>query len=104
MKVGSSVKGYSIGDRVGILMFFDTCGWLFYAIERIELTKYLGTCNDCFSGEHRFCSTKKILGFAESWGGFSEYALADPISTIKLPEGLSFDVYVILTPTLYHNF
>jgi len=50
-----------------------------------------GVCSECFSGQHRYCAEKQIMGFKDSYGGFSEYALADPVSTVKLPDGLGFD-------------
>jgi len=75
-KLGSNVKGFSIGDRVGYMMYSDMCG----------------NCPECFTGQHRYCQAKKILGFADPYGGFSEYALADPNATVKLPDSLEFDV------------
>ncbi|GAB7356268.1 hypothetical protein MBLNU459_g7077t2 [Dothideomycetes sp. NU459] len=35
---------------------------------------------------------RKVQGFADSYGGFSEYSLANPISTVKIPAELSFEV------------
>jgi propanol-preferring alcohol dehydrogenase len=35
-----------------------------------------------------------VNGFSDSFGGFSEYSLAHPASTVKLPDGLDFTVYV----------
>jgi D-arabinose 1-dehydrogenase-like Zn-dependent alcohol dehydrogenase len=35
-----------------------------------------------------------VNGFSDSFGGFSEYSLAHPASTVKLPDGLDFAVYV----------
>jgi len=32
-----------------------------------------------------------MLGFSDPYGGFSEYSLADPRSSVKLPDGISFD-------------
>jgi len=75
-KIGSAVRGFNIGDRVGFLMFTDMCG----------------ICEDCFSGQHRYCSQKKVNGFMDSFGGFSEYSLAHPASTVKLPDGLDFEI------------
>jgi len=75
-KLGTAVSGFSIGDRVGFLMFTDMCG----------------TCEECFSGQHRYCTQKKVNGFMDSFGGFSEYSLAHPASTVKLPDGLDFEV------------
>jgi len=73
-KVGKDVKRFGVGDRVGYMMFTDFCG----------------VCPDCFAGEHRYCSAKKISGFSDPYGGFSEYALAHPASTVKLPDAIEF--------------
>jgi len=60
-----------------------------------NLVNTIGACDDCFRGQHRYCSSKKIIGFGNSYGGFSEYALADPRSTVKIPDALSFDMYAL---------
>ncbi|KAJ5745465.1 alcohol dehydrogenase [Penicillium odoratum] len=75
VKIGSAVRGFTVGERVGFIMFTDMCG----------------VCDECFSGEHRYCAQKKAIGFQDSYGGFSEYSLADPRSTVKLPDELSFE-------------
>jgi len=75
-KVGSNVTGFKAGDRVGYMRYSEMCG----------------TCEECKSDQHRYCSSKKILGFSDPFGGFSEYAIADPRSTVRLPDNLSFDV------------
>ncbi|PGH11600.1 hypothetical protein AJ80_07070 [Polytolypa hystricis UAMH7299] len=54
-------------------------------------TDMCGTCDECFSGQYRYCSDKKAIGFKDSYSGFSEYSLADPRSTVKLPNELSFE-------------
>lgn len=72
-EVGSSVRGYFKGDRVGFMPASETCQ----------------TCVDCVRGNHRFCGSKKSVGFNGMCGGFSKYCLADPKSTAKIPDGLS---------------
>lgn len=46
-------------------------------------------CDDCLSGAHRFCTSRINIGFGDLYGGFSEYCLTDPLSTVKIPDGLS---------------
>jgi propanol-preferring alcohol dehydrogenase len=70
--VGTSVRGFRVGDRVGFMPASGTCG----------------DCPECISGNHRYCSEKVSIGFNGPYGGFSEYCLADPASTAKIPEGL----------------
>lgn len=71
-KVGIAVRGFQVGDRVGFMPASDTCG----------------DCTECISGNHRYCLQKVSVGFRGSYGGFSEYSLADPASTVKIPKGL----------------
>ncbi|KAF5856719.1 hypothetical protein ETB97_007002 [Aspergillus alliaceus] len=70
--VGSATRGFQPGDRVGFMPHSQTC---------ME-------CPECVSGQHRYCEKKTCVGFHVPWGGFSQYCLADPISTVKLPDGL----------------
>lgn len=67
--------GFEIGDRVGFMPASSTCQ----------------TCYSCLSGNHRMCKAKVPVGFTGSYGGFSEYSLADPLSTVKIPAELSDD-------------
>jgi len=91
-KLGSAVRGFKVGDRVGYMMFTDFCGKTYWKFSEDNWLSLLGTCPDCFAGEHRYCKSKGVSGFADPYGGFSEYALADPASTLKLPDDLDFDV------------
>jgi D-arabinose 1-dehydrogenase-like Zn-dependent alcohol dehydrogenase len=54
----------------------------------------IGTCEECFAGQHQYCASKKINGFMDIFGGFSEYSLAHPASTVRLPDTLDFEVLV----------
>ena len=67
--------GFAVGDRVGYMPASSTCQ----------------ACRSCLSGNHRFCAKKVSIGFTRSYGGFSEYSLADPLSTVKIPEQLGDD-------------
>jgi len=74
--VGSSVRGFAKGDRVGFMPASSTCL----------------VCNECVSGNHRFCDKKISVGFKGPYGGFSEFCLADPLSTVKIPSTLTNEI------------
>ena len=65
----SMSTGFAVGDRVGFMAASSTCQ----------------DCRSCLSGNHRFCARKTSIGFQRSYGGFSEFSLADPLSTVKVP-------------------
>lgn len=75
-KVGSAVSGFAKGDRVGFMPASATCG----------------SCKECIRGCHRFCVQKKSVGFSGMYGGFSQFCLADPLSTAKIPDGLPDEI------------
>ena len=74
--VGSSVRGFVKGERVGCMPASSTCH----------------DCNECMSGNHRFCEKQTSVGFKGPYGGFSEFCLADPQSTVKIPEALANEI------------
>ncbi|KAI9925905.1 hypothetical protein ASPWEDRAFT_173995 [Aspergillus wentii DTO 134E9] len=74
--VGSAVRGFKKGDRAGFMPSSFTCK----------------DCNECQTGNHRFCNKKTSVGFQGPYGGFSQYAVADPLSTVKIPDALSDEV------------
>jgi len=71
--VGSGVKGFEVGDRIGVGLFQNSCG----------------KCNECLGGNSNFCSKVRLAGL-NSDGGMAQYTIADPSSTFKLPDSLSF--------------
>ncbi|KAF1812766.1 alcohol dehydrogenase [Eremomyces bilateralis CBS 781.70] len=71
-ELGEGVRGFAVGDRVGFMPASNTCL----------------DCSECLSGQHRFCSGKTAVGFNGMQGGFTEYCVADPLSTVKIPDGL----------------
>lgn len=75
VETGSGVVGFKVGDKVGFMPFRGMCH----------------DCEECLSNQHRFCD-KKHEGMTQLYGGFSEYALADPFSTVKIPESISDDL------------
>ncbi|EFX00622.1 alcohol dehydrogenase [Grosmannia clavigera kw1407] len=72
-QVGPGVCGFKSGDRVGFMPASRTCQ----------------DCAACLSGNHRYCAEKVSVGFSGRYGGFSQYCLSDPLSTVKVPDGLS---------------
>lgn len=72
-KIGLGVVGFSVGERVGFMPASDTCH----------------SCQNCVSGNHRFCKQKRAVGFNGPYGGWSEYCVADPLSTVKIPDELA---------------
>lgn len=73
VEVGSAVTGFSLNDRVGFMPASDTCN----------------KCLHCLAGEHRFCAQVRNVGFDGSYGGFSEYCIADPLSAVRIPDNIS---------------
>ena len=69
----ATTSSFKLGDRVGYMPASRVCG----------------SCRSCLTGNHRFCKTRQNWGFSGKFGGFSQYTLADPISTVKIPESLS---------------
>ncbi|KAH8205595.1 hypothetical protein TruAng_000301 [Truncatella angustata] len=82
VKVGAKCGSkWRIGDRVGVLNFKNSCK----------------TCTGCKLSKReygtydpRFCETREMAGFKHD-GAFAEYMVADPETTVKLPESLSFE-------------
>jgi len=75
VQLGANVKGFSVGDRVGFLPSRAPCN----------------NCAECSLGNQHYCPTRSIHGMNQMYGGFSEYTLADPELTVKIPDALSFD-------------
>lgn len=69
------VPNFKIGDRVGFMPASKTCQ----------------DCRACVSGNQRYCPSRINVGFNGPFGGFSEYALADPVSTVKIPNEIPDD-------------
>jgi uncharacterized zinc-type alcohol dehydrogenase-like protein len=69
--VGSHVKGYEVGDTVGL-------GWQ---------SGFCMDCASCHSGDHNLCGAAKmtILG---RYGGFADKVRADASSVVKIPKGI----------------
>jgi D-arabinose 1-dehydrogenase-like Zn-dependent alcohol dehydrogenase len=82
VQVGTQVKGgWRVGDRVGVLNFKNACG----------------TCVGCQQHskrsrrqDPRFCQKREMAGFKHD-GAFAKFMLADPETTVHLPEDVSFE-------------
>jgi propanol-preferring alcohol dehydrogenase len=72
-ELDEGVVGFAVGDQVGFMPASSSCQ----------------DCTECRTGNHRFCDKRVSVGFHGPYGGFSEYCLADPLSTVKIPDGLS---------------
>jgi D-arabinose 1-dehydrogenase-like Zn-dependent alcohol dehydrogenase len=74
-------RKWHIGQRVGVLNFRHPCGH----------------CSGCRwsskkqgNFDARFCEKKDMAGIKTD-GGFAEYIIADPATTVPLPDSISFD-------------
>lgn len=69
-KIGKSVYGFSLGQRVGIPWLGGTCG----------------TCSFCTSGQENLCDSARYTGYQIN-GGFAEFAVADADFCFPIPKG-----------------
>jgi alcohol/geraniol dehydrogenase (NADP+) len=69
--IGSTVKGFEVGDRVGIGWQSNSCG----------------KCEWCLKGEENFCAQAKQTCVHRN-GGFSEAVRVNARFAVKIPEGL----------------
>lgn len=86
-KIGSNVRGISVGDRV--------VAWPLIAC---------GQCVLCREGKENLCLNWKYFGLHRH-GGYAEYVSVPGASLLKLPAGVSFDEAVslgIAGLTAYH--
>lgn len=82
VEVGKCVEEqWRIGDRVGVLNFKTACG----------------KCVGCRQHNRRnarpdprFCAERQMAGFKHD-GAFAQYMIADPSTTVHLPEAVSFE-------------
>jgi len=70
--LGANVKGFEIGERVGV-------PWLGYTD---------GTCPYCRMGRENLCDHPRFTGYQID-GGYAAYTVADARYCFKLPEGYS---------------
>lgn len=82
VQVGSLVKGsWKVGDRVGVLNFKNACGDCVGCRQHLRRTK---------RKDPRFCRKRVTAGFKHD-GAFAQFMLADPDTTVHLPEELSYE-------------
>ncbi|KAF9878254.1 hypothetical protein CkaCkLH20_04292 [Colletotrichum karsti] len=77
--VGSDVKEFEVGDRVGCINFESCCG----------------VCPDCLAGRPIYCDNPLMKGLTTD-GAWAEYMVADQRFTVKLPKKLEFSVAACL--------
>ena len=84
-EVGSSVKGFSPGDRVT----FDS-------------TLYCGTCSYCRSGRINLCDNRKVFGVSctdyKNNGAMAEYISVPAYLLYRLPENISYEEAAVIEP------
>ena len=68
-EVGSKVKGFRIGERVGIPWLGWTCG----------------VCKFCRSGRENLCERARFTGYTID-GGYAEYTVADARFCFRIPD------------------
>ncbi|HEX3783740.1 MAG TPA: NAD(P)-dependent alcohol dehydrogenase [Pseudonocardiaceae bacterium] len=77
---GPSVRGFTVGDRVGVGNLVDSCG----------------TCENCLAGEEPFClkgnvHTYNAIGYdgEPTYGGYSTRIVVKEPFVLRIPDGLS---------------
>jgi propanol-preferring alcohol dehydrogenase len=68
-EVGSKVRNYAIGERVGVAWFYSSCGY----------------CEYCESGNENLCAKFKATGRDQN-GGYAEYMVVPESSVCRIPE------------------
>ncbi|MDE1415478.1 NAD(P)-dependent alcohol dehydrogenase [Bacillus licheniformis] len=81
--VGTNVKKFAVGDRVGVGCFVDSCG----------------ECEYCQSGEEQFCTKGVIQTYNcldydgnPTYGGYSQYIVVKEDFVVRIPDSLNLDV------------
>ena len=81
-EVGSGVKKYKVGDRVGVGCMVSSCG----------------KCENCKAGEEQFCVEGNVgtyggmLDGKPTAGGYSTHIVVDENYVLGIPEGIELDV------------
>ncbi|KAK0385195.1 hypothetical protein NLU13_7673 [Sarocladium strictum] len=84
VQVGAALadQSWRIGDHVGVLNFKSACG----ACTGCAVARRRW----CGGLDPRFCEKRETAGFHHD-GAFAEYLVADPSTTVRLPDDLSFE-------------
>lgn len=84
VQVGAQALGsWQVGDRVGVLNFKNACG----SCSGCGLSKRTLQEPGREGLDPRFCDRRETAGFQHD-GAFAEYMVADPATTVKLPDAL----------------
>jgi alcohol dehydrogenase (NADP+) len=80
--VGSKVKKYKTGDKVGVGCFVDSCR----------------TCAECKQGLEQYCTVKTVWTYnardqqgAPTYGGYSDKIVVDDNYVLRMPDNLPLD-------------
>jgi len=73
-EVGKDVKGFGVGDRVGVQVLYESCR----------------TCEYCLTGNENLCLERKGTGESVD-GGYAEYIVAPYDFIYRLPDNLGFE-------------
>ncbi|CAG8363587.1 unnamed protein product [Penicillium salamii] len=79
--MGPAVKGWSIGDRIGALLFRHAC---------TNCRGCVRTLKEEGRYDIRFCENNSMAGVKDD-GAMAEYMIADASNTVKLPDSVSFE-------------
>ena len=80
VKLGESVSGLKVGDRV-----------------TVQPQVVCGKCLPCRSGNYHICDNLKVLGF-QAPGTASEYLSVDADKILRLPSDMSFELGALVEP------
>ncbi len=82
-EVGPGVTKYTVGDRVGVGCFVDSCR----------------ECENCRAGEEQYCNTGGVPTYNSTgrdgeptYGGYSTHIVVDENYVLRIPDSLSLDV------------
>lgn len=80
--VGTDVSKFSVGDRVGVGCFVDSCR----------------ACSSCAAGLEQYCSGTRVMTYNSigrdgkpTHGGYSEKIVVDQDFVVRIPQGLSLE-------------
>jgi alcohol dehydrogenase (NADP+) len=81
-EIGSDVTKHTVGDRVGIGCFVDSCR----------------ECENCLAGEEQFCLKGNVATYngrqydgTPTYGGYSTQIVADENYVLRIPDGIPLD-------------
>lgn len=75
VKLGSAVKDFKVGDRVGVKPLKDVCH----------------NCEQCWNGRENYCPGGNYTGL-QSEGTYMQYLTSPAVYTSRIPDGVSDEV------------